>query len=325
MVSRRDYSQKIVEAARSVLFEVTRLLGEYQDEIVVIGGWVPELLLTNAEEKHVGSIDVDLALNHRSISEAGYKTIMQHLLSHGYSQGKQPFIFHRTVVVRGEEITVDIDFLAGEYEGTGKKHRTQRVQDMRPRKARGVDLAFEMPEKITIRGVLPEGGDDVAEIQVASIASFLVMKGMALKDRLKEKDAWDIYFCIRYYPHGVDALIEELRPLSGHGLVRESLGYIAEKFSSPLAVGPVHVANFEEIDDASARELIQRDAYERIQFFFSYLRRCINSVHIGQVYRFWRGMRVGTSRVQASARARLGKVNWEMGDSTSMGETRSVL
>ena len=190
MVSRRDYPQEMVEAARSVLLEVIRLLGEYQDDIVVIGGWVPELLLTNAEEKHVGSIDVDLALNHRSISEAGYKTIMQHLLSHGYFQEKQPFIFLRTVVLRDEEITVEVDFLAGEYAGTGKKHRTQSVQDMRPRKARGVDLAFEMPEKIIIRGVLSEGGDDVAEIQVASIASFLVMKGMALKDRLKEKDAW---------------------------------------------------------------------------------------------------------------------------------------
>jgi len=77
MVSRRDYSEVIVEAARSVMLEVIRLLGEYQNDIVVVGGWVPELLLTGAEEKHVGSIDVDLALNHRCISEVGYKTIME--------------------------------------------------------------------------------------------------------------------------------------------------------------------------------------------------------------------------------------------------------
>ena len=73
MVSQRDYSEVIVEAARSVLLEVIRILGEYQDDIVVIGGWVPELLLINADEKHVGSIDVDLALNHQSINEVGYK------------------------------------------------------------------------------------------------------------------------------------------------------------------------------------------------------------------------------------------------------------
>ena len=70
---------------------------------------------------------------------------MEHLLSQGYVQGKQPFIFHRTVAMGDREIIVQVDFLSGEYGGTGKSHRTQRVQDMRPRKARGVDLAFEMP------------------------------------------------------------------------------------------------------------------------------------------------------------------------------------
>jgi len=271
MVSRRDYSEVIVEAARSVMLEVIRLLGEYQNDIVVVGGWVPELLLTNAEEKHVGSIDVDLALNHRSISEVGYKTIMEHLLAHGYIQGNQPFIFLRTVVLGGQEVQVQVDFLAGEYAGTGKKHRTQRVQDMRPRKARGVDLAFEMPEKITIRGSLPDGGEDVSEIQVASIASFLVMKAIATKGRLKEKDAWDIYYCITNYPGGIDALIQELRPLVEIGIVQEALTNLAEKFTSPSAVGPTHVADFNEIIDPIERELVQRNAYELILYLLENL------------------------------------------------------
>ncbi len=45
MVTIRNYAEEIVEAARSVLLELGRLLGEYMDEIVVVGGWVPELLL----------------------------------------------------------------------------------------------------------------------------------------------------------------------------------------------------------------------------------------------------------------------------------------
>ena len=44
-VKRTDYTAEAVEAARRVLLELTRLLGEYQDGIVVIGGWVPGLLL----------------------------------------------------------------------------------------------------------------------------------------------------------------------------------------------------------------------------------------------------------------------------------------
>jgi len=143
MVNRRDYSADLVEAARSVMLEIMRVLGEYQDDIVVVGGWVPELLMPLAEERHIGSIDVDLALNHRNLSEAGYKTIMELLLARGYEQSEiQPFIFYRTVNVNDREITVEVDFLAGEYAGTGRGHRTQRAQDIRPRKARGIDLVF---------------------------------------------------------------------------------------------------------------------------------------------------------------------------------------
>jgi hypothetical protein len=267
MVSRGDYSGAIVEAARSVLLELIRILGEYQDDIVVVGGWVPELSLDQTKQKHVGSIDVDLAINHQSITEDGYKTILEYLTNHGYSQGKQPFIFHRRVVIGDQEIVVQVDFLAGEYSGTGWKHRTQKVQDMHPRKTRGVDLAFQDPEIIKIRGVLPNGGEDAAIIQVASIATFIIMKAFAMQGRLKEKDAWDIYYCLNNYPGGMEGLIQELHPLVKLSLVQEALSILADKFSSPSAVGPTHVADFDEITDQEERERIQRDAFERVQYF----------------------------------------------------------
>jgi hypothetical protein len=31
------------------------------------------------------------------------------------------------------------------------------------------------------------------------------MKGMALDERLKEKDDWGIYFCLLHYPGGISA------------------------------------------------------------------------------------------------------------------------
>jgi tRNA nucleotidyltransferase/poly(A) polymerase len=86
MVKRIDYTLELIEAARSVLLEIMRVLGEYQDDIVIVGGWVPELLLSQADEEHIGSIDVDLALNHRRLDEAGYKTILELLLARGYVQ-----------------------------------------------------------------------------------------------------------------------------------------------------------------------------------------------------------------------------------------------
>ena len=102
--TRTDYPPDEVAAARAVMLELVRLLGEYRDDMVIVGGWVPELLLPSAQTKHIGSTDVDLALDHRRITEAGYQTIRDHLLRHGYVEGKQPFIFFREVPVGGRSI-----------------------------------------------------------------------------------------------------------------------------------------------------------------------------------------------------------------------------
>lgn len=263
-IGRTEYTAAAVAAARSVLLELTHLLGQYRDDIVVVGGWVPELLLPQAQAPHIGSTDVDLALNHRTLQEAGYRTIKELLLARGYREGTQPFIFHRTVQHGSREIVVEVDFLAGEYEGTGPSHRTQPVQGVRARKARGCDLAFDAPTEVTLHGELPEGGQDSARVRIASIVPFLTMKGIALTERLKEKDAWDIVFCLRHYPGGIAALIEDFRSYLAHGLVQEGLKGLAEKFASPNHVGPKFVADFDETVDPDARALTQRDAYERV-------------------------------------------------------------
>ena len=266
-VTYRDYSGDLVEAARSVLLELVRLLGEYRDDIVVVGGWVPQLILPQIPKQHIGSIDVDLALNHRHLQEAGYATIQSLLLRRGYeADRRQPFIFHRTVMVHGNPIKVEVDFLAGEYEGTGPSHRTQPVHEGRARKARGCDIAFDLFVETEISGVLPEGGQDQARVRVSSIAAFLVMKGMALHDRLKEKDAWDIYFTLTNYPGGLDALAQEIEPHAGQGLVREGLQKIAEKFASPDHAGPKFVADFEEIQNEEDRAILMRDAFEKADY-----------------------------------------------------------
>ena len=262
MVTRRDYNAEQVRAARSVLLEIVLLLGEYREHLVLVGGWVPEFLITNPSEPHVGSMDVDLAIDHRQVTEAGYRTIRKLLLQRGYEEGEQPYIFKRRV----GDLTVEVDLLAGEYGGTGKSHRHQRIPDTLLRKARGCDIAFTDPESVTIEGDLPEGGKDAVRIQIASIESFLCMKGMALDSRFKEKDAWDIYFCVREFPGGLDALVECLRPKIKHGLMREAFVKIASHFASPEHRGPKHVVDFEEVHDDEERASIQRDVFERIQY-----------------------------------------------------------
>lgn len=177
--------------------------------------------------------------------------------------------FYRDVAVGTRMIPVEVDFIAGEYAGTARRHRTQSVQDIRARKARGCDLAFDLFDEVIMTGPLPDGGDDRVTVRVASIVPFLVMKGMALRDRLKSKDAYDIYYCIRHYPGGSAALADIFAPHLHHGLVIEGLSAIADKFFSFTAIGPKSVADFEEIINMEDRELRQRDAFERVQTFIT--------------------------------------------------------
>ena len=266
-VTREDYPKLAVKAAESVLLELVHILGEYLDSIVVIGGMVPRYLIKEPEEPHIGTTDVDLALDHRRFNEPGYETLHKLLASHHYLVDRdQPFIYRRAIVMDGKNVTVQVDLLSGEYGGTGKERRTQTVQDVRPRKARGADLAFDNPVHVKITGKLPGGAKDTVTIPIAGIVPFIVMKAMAMRDRLKRKDPYDIYYCLRYFPGGPEKIVEHVKLLKGNKLVQEALAILKEKFDSPEHVGPLHIAEFLELSDQDEVDRIKRDAYERVLY-----------------------------------------------------------
>jgi len=149
----RDYSADHVSAAKSVLLELVRLLGEYRDDIVVFGGWVPELTLPSYPNRHEGTIDADLALNHVRLQE--------------------PFIFFRTISIEGKPIRVEADFLAGEYGGTEKAFALRGSKTRERGRPAVVISHFEMHTEVRVEGNFPEGGRDSANILVASIVPFL--------------------------------------------------------------------------------------------------------------------------------------------------------
>lgn len=271
MVTRTDYNQIAVNAAYSVLIEIVRVLGEYRDNIVLIGGWVPQILFQNKDDLHTGSIDIDLALDHRQITDEGYKGFHDLLMERGYRQGKQPFIFHRTVKIEGVEVSVQVDLLSGEYEGTGKSHRHQKIQEIRTRKVRGCDLAFNNPIELTIEGNLPGGAKDSVVLKVASMVSFLIMKAIVLDDRLKEKDAYDIYYCLKQYSDRIDDLVAKFEPHLENSLIQEGLAKLAKNFETVDHTGPKFVAAFEEVTDEEDRTLIERDAFERVNYLLQKL------------------------------------------------------
>jgi len=263
MATKSEYRQREVEAAKSVLIELMQILGEYRDQMVLIGGWVPFFLFGS---EHVGSTDVDIALDRGQINEDVYRTIRQHLEKRGYSQGAQPFIFTKEVEIdEGSPVVVEIDFLAGEYGGSETRHRHQDVQgDLKARKTRGCELALEYHTQITVEGQMPGGAVNKVQVNLSDVVPFIAMKGMALYGRMKEKDAWDIFFCVRSHPGGIEGLAKEFESVLQNKLVQEGLRKIRAKFASIDGIGPTSVVDFDEIIDRDERDRIRRDAFERV-------------------------------------------------------------
>jgi hypothetical protein len=65
-------------ASRAVLIEVMNVLGVFRDKIVLVGGWVPDLLYPNSG--HIGSLDVDLAISQTAIGANAYETIVNRMV-----------------------------------------------------------------------------------------------------------------------------------------------------------------------------------------------------------------------------------------------------
>ena len=58
------------------------------------------------------------------------------------------------------------------------------------------------------------------------------MKAIVLDERLKGKDAYDIYYCLKQYSDKLDDLVSEFRPHLKNGLIIEGLAKLAKNFAS---------------------------------------------------------------------------------------------
>ena len=267
------FAAGIANVSLSYLLELMITLQPYKDGLVLVGGWVPFLLLEQfqkdkTEFKHIGSKDIDIAINSAVISEGSYAKIVDLLKERGYllKPGTQYSYIKHVATELGEDV-IQVDFLAQEFGGTGKGHRHQIVQgDFFARKGQGVDIAFINPVEQVLAGELPNKAKAQIAFHIADIASIITMKGYALDSRYKEKDAYDIYSLIKYYKEGPKSVAEEIKPLLTNDIVKRSITMVKEEFYNRDSRGTVFVADF--LDEAGeAREQILTDAYLQVKKF----------------------------------------------------------
>lgn len=268
--SANDYDDRTTQAAKSVLIEIGQILGSYRGKFAIIGGAVPWLLLGNEEMPHVGTLDVDLSLDAEALADGEYAILVDELMRQGYHQraGFRRFQLVRTVPAgdAGPPIDIVVDFLMPR-DAEIVKNSPPIIADFAVQRADGADLALRFHQLVAIDGTMPNGGRNRVELAVCSVPALLAMKGHALQNRLKQKDAYDIYYCIRNYPDGIAALALACQPLLGHDSAVAGYGYIGGKFDSADGFGPTCVRRFVEesqILGGRGPDQWQRDAFGQV-------------------------------------------------------------
>jgi hypothetical protein len=268
--SAADYEDRTTKAVKGVLIEIGQILGSFKGKFAVIGGAVPWLLLNNDDMPHVGTLDVDLGLDAEALGDGEYVNLVEALMGDGYKQREQlrRFQLAREVPVEdgGHPIEIVVDFLMPRHAEI-VKNDPPIISDFAVQRADGADLAVRFYQLVAISGNMPEGGTSSVEIAVCSIPALLAMKGHALNGRHKQKDAYDIYYCIRNYPKGIEALAEACRPLLDHKSGALGYQYIADKFGTLDGYGATSVRKFvaeTDILDGRSEEQWQQDAFGQV-------------------------------------------------------------
>lgn len=265
-----DYDGRTTAAVKSVLVEIWQILGSFQGKFALIGGAVPWLLPSESDMSHVGTLDVDLCLDAEALGDGEYARLVESLQARGYNQGDElrRFQLVRTVPARdgGSDIDVVVDFLMPRDVEIASS-TASLIENFAVQRADGADLALISNELIDIDGLMPDGTRNCVSITVASIPALLAMKGYAITKRDKPKDAYDIYFCIRNFPDGLEALAATTRSLLEIETAREGYLGISRKFRSFDDFGPALVRQFVEGSDVIGERTAdqwQQDAFGQV-------------------------------------------------------------
>ncbi|WP_052351669.1 nucleotidyl transferase AbiEii/AbiGii toxin family protein [Deinococcus pimensis] len=258
------YGERTTEAVRRVLIDIAHLLGPYREQLVVVGGLVPSLILAS-DEAHIGTMDIDLALDAAVLKEDdAYAEVIRLLEGGGFfrnEDGEHPDLraFQMATLVDlqddGHPVKVEVDLLIPDGVKLDK-HRPPLVKGLRTLAMKGIDIALQHATECVIEGRTRRGRRDSATLRVAGAEAFLVLKGLALLGRREPKDAYDVYYTIRNAPEGPEALGRACKVVQHHPDAARAYEAIGEKFAHTDSYGPGAVLDFLQDDDVDEAGLL---------------------------------------------------------------------
>jgi len=277
-----DYGPEDLRQVKAGCLEVATRLGDLLDDLVIVGGLVPALLVDLAQKenidatdplsRHVGTRDLDLGFAVGLVDEGRYTEISTRLARFGFAPDRNEDGNATPQRWRHETASeLTIDFLISptieEEEGGSIKHLEGNLAAI---VIPGLELAFEDLHKVELSGTRLDGAEATQKIPVCGPGAFVLLKALACDRRGKDKDKYDLFYMIRNYGEGPPTVAGHFRPFleAGHPKAEEAREVLEGLFESPQSIGPVAVSQFVygELNDA-----LQADATAFVEAFLAEL------------------------------------------------------
>lgn len=255
------------EAVQMCLYVAT-ILGDQLDDIVVVGGLVPYLIVdqAKADEQHVGTGDLDLGFSIGVLSEKKYREVSARLRARGFEPARnddgkpQRQRWH----IPGKRITVD--FLIGPVEGGPAPGKPQNLErDFAAIVMEALPLAFVDTLLVSLDGITTANERASKSVRVCGPAGFVAMKAFAVDGRGENKDAYDLVYLLRNYGEvAVTPVAERFHLIADRPVAQKALEFLERHFASPRHFGPKRYAAFLRQPD---NEALWQDAFGAVRAF----------------------------------------------------------
>lgn len=270
-----EYKSEQVELVRATCLYVATKLGDLTDDVVVVGGLAPTLLIDQATlpegtSPHVGTIDLDVGLKLALLDEGRYRTLTARLRDAGFVQdhtAEGRVTRQRWRVTGPGSVTVDFLIQPSLADDRGGKLRDIE-SDFAAIITPGLKLAFQDRRRVRITGRTIFGEKAAREVWICGPGAFVVLKALAFSGRGENKDAYDLYYVVRNFGAGVEDVAVSLRPLLHDADAQRAMQVLRDDFLDHDGVGPHRVAEFMQ---GAPDDEIQSDV---VGFVKALLERC---------------------------------------------------
>lgn len=261
-----------VEAKRMCLYIAT-ILGDLMDEIVVVGGLVPYLIVDQdgVDEPHVGTRDLDLGLSLALLDDTRYREISARLRDRAFAPGQKSEgqITRQTWTLADEKITLDF-LIPRAAEGPAPGRLQSLEGDFAAIVTPSLPVAFLDAISVELDDVTTAGERARRRVQVCGPAAFVVMKAHAFRGRGENKDAYDLVYVLQHFGARPPAdAAERFAVIASIAEAGEALDHLAADFASPDHLGPARCAAFRFGRPDPA---VQADAFGYVQDFLARVR-----------------------------------------------------